>query len=285
MASLATRVRSRAARLAESATVARLALPAYARARLARRRYRFLDEDALLASRRSDTVFLFGSGSSLNDLSPAEWEHFAAHDTFGFNWFVNQDWIRVDYHVIREVAEDDRDPAVWRPQLESYCGRIRESPHYAETILLVQSGRRSINGNRALGLGLLPAGARVFPIRSVPHRTRLGASFADGVSHPFSTLDDCVNAAALIGWRTIVLVGVDLYDRRYFWLGPEETRSTDLRRGATHRDPHARAHSGMVENMGEWARELRGRGVEVLVYNPRSLLADVLPVYAVPAAG
>jgi hypothetical protein len=251
----------------------------YVRARLARRHYRVLDEGELRASRRSDTVFIFGSGRSLNELGAAEWASFGEHDTFGFNWFVNQDWVRVDYHLIREVAENDRDAAAWKPQVSSYFRRIRESPHYRETVFLVHSGWRSINGNRALGLRLLPEHSRVFLWRSVPERRRLGTSFAEGLSHPFSTLDESINAAALLGWRTIVLVGVDLYDRRYFWLGPEETRSTDLRRGATHEDPHARAQTGMVENIGRWAGTLRAQGVELLVYNPRSLLAAELPVY------
>jgi hypothetical protein len=259
---------------------ARLSLPVHARALAARRHYRVLDEDELRATRRSETVFVFGSGSSLNDIGPEEWASFAEHDTLGFNWFLHQDWVRVDYHVVREVAEDDRDPAVWKPQVAEYFGRIRSSPHYRDTVFLVHSGWRSINGNRAVGLRLLPDGSRVFLWRSVPDRLRLGTSFADGLSHPFSTLDECVNAAALLGWRRIVLVGVDLYDRRYFWLGPEETRSTDLRRGATYRDPHARAHTGMVENMGRWGEELGARGIELLVYNPRSLLSAVLPVYA-----
>ena len=269
----------RAARWAANARLGRLSLPVYARALRARRHYRLLDEEELRASRRSDTVFIFGSGRSLNELGADEWAAFAEHDTLGFNWFLHQDWVRVDYHVIREVTEDDRDPAIWKPQVASYFDGIRASRHYAETIFLVHSGWRSINGNRALGLRLLPDGSRVFPWRSVPERLRLGTSFADGLSHPFSTLDECVNAAVLTGWRTIVLVGVDLYDRRYFWLGPEDTRPNDLNRGATHRDPHARAHTGMVENMGRWKEELSGRGIGLHVYNPRSLLAEVLPVY------
>ena len=267
-------------RVRATARHARLSLPVYARALAARRHYRVLDEGELRASRRSETLFVFGSGSSLNELGPEEWASFAEHDTLGFNWFVNQDFVRVDYHLIREVAEDDRDPAVWRPQVSAYFERIRSSPHYRGTTFLVHSGWRSINGNRAIGLRLLPEGSRVFLWRSVPDRLRLGTSFADGLSHPFSTLDECVNAAALLGWRRIVLVGVDLYDRRYFWLRPDETRSIDVRRGATYRDAHARAHTGMVENMGSWAEALRAQGIELLVYNPRSLLAAELPVYA-----
>src|SRR5579864_4865841 len=47
----------------------------------ARRAYAFLDEEELRASRRSDTVFIFGSGSSLNEIPDLEWRQFERHDT------------------------------------------------------------------------------------------------------------------------------------------------------------------------------------------------------------
>lgn len=266
-------------------TVGRLTperVSALLRARRNLRRYRVLDEDELRATRRSDTVFVFGSGYSINDLTPPELAHLEAHDTLGFNWFVHQRLLRMDYHLVREIPPNDLDPSVWRPQLHRYFELARESPFYRETVFLLQSGLRALNANRALARGLVPERNRVFLWRSVTGRSELGRSFADGLSHPHSTLEECVNFAALLGWREIVLVGVDLYDRRYFWLAPDETRGSDRSRGASHREAHSRAASGMIENLGRWGRELQARGTTLSVYNPRSLLADALPVYPRP---
>ncbi len=245
-----------------------------------RSRYRLLDERGLRATRRGETIFVFGSGRSVNELTSEDVEHFEAGETLGFNWFVHQRLVRMDYHLIRGIPDTDLDPDVWRPQLDEYFRLIRENPLYAETVYLVQSGFRAINGNRAVGYRYLPPGSRVFLWKTNDRATSPSRSFAEGLVHANSTLEECVNFAYLLGWRRIVLVGVDLYDRRYFWLDPDETRSVDVRRRATAANPHSRASSGMVELLGRWAEAFAREDVELSVHNPRSLLTRTLPVYA-----
>jgi hypothetical protein len=248
-----------------------------------RRAYRILTEDEVRATRRSDTLFVFGSGSSLNELTAEDWGAIAEHDTLGFNWFVHQTFVRCDYHLIRGIPDTDVDPAVWRPQLREYFELIRSNPRFAETVFLVHGGFRAINGNRTIGHRYLPDGSRVFRWRSNVTAELPGESFAEGLTHGHSTLQECVNFAYLLGWRRVVLVGVDLYDRRYFWLPQGEARSVDQLRGAGADDAHARAGSGMVDVFGTWREWLEQRGVELLVYNPRSLLAARVPVYPAPS--
>lgn len=243
-----------------------------------RHAYRYVGEAELRARRRSDTVFVFGSGASLNTLSTEDWADIACHDTFGFNWFVHERFVRCDFHLIRGIPDTDRDPTVWRPQLEEYFGLIRTNPCFAETVFLVHGGFRAINGNRALGYRLLPPDRPVFRWRTNVRDELPSRSLRNGLVHGHSTLQECVNAAYLLGWKHIVLAGVDLYDRRYFWLKDDETRSVDVRRGAVATDSHARAGSGIVETLGRWRQSLAAEGVELSVLNARSLLSETLPV-------
>jgi hypothetical protein len=215
----------------------------------------------------------------LNDISAAEWERIAEHDTFGFNWFVRQQFVRCDYHLIRGVPDTDLDPGVWQPQLSEYFGAIRDNPLFADTAFLVQTGFRATNGNRALGYSYLAVGRPVFLWRTNVRRRRPGRSFAEGLTHGQTTLLEVVNAAWLLGWREIVLVGVDLFDRRYFWLPPDETRSVDERRGATVAEPHAQSKSGLEDTLAQWSDELATTGTRLSVHNARSLLARALPVF------
>ena len=244
------------------------------------RHYRHLTEGELRATRKSDTVVIFGSGSSINDLSPEEWGYFEQQDTISFNWFVYQDHVRIDYHLVREIGGNDFAPSDWRPKVAEYARVIGENPCYADAVFLVQGGWRAINGNRMIGMKLLPKEARVFRFhdRIEGVEGRLSPSFGEGLVHGPATLMDCVNFAYILGWQRIVLVGVDLYDRRYFWLQGDETRDLDRQRAASHDARHNTA-SAVTEMIRRWREALSEEGFKLYVYNPRSLLADVLPVF------
>lgn len=256
-----------------------------------RRRYPRLDESQVRAARRSDTVFVFGSGSSLNDVTEAEWESIAAHDTFGFNAFYQQDWVRTDFHLLRGGVYGE---LRWRVHANEVSDRLRANSRFAGTIFLLQEDYFGYFANQLVGHGLLPPGARVFRYRTAREPGPPTRSFAEGVRHSPGTLADAVNCAYLLGWREIVLAGVDLYDSRYFFLEPDETLAYDPRRGTLvpaevnnirgnrYDEPHNTAASGVVEQMTEWGRVLAAEGVRLSVLNPRSLLADVLPLYRLP---
>lgn len=263
----------------EDIRVAKLRVAPWLRSLVGARSYEQLDENELRATRRSETLFVFGSGSSLNEITADEWRSVEQHDTLGFNWFVHQTFVRCDYQLIREIPDDDRDPTIWRPQLAQYFDLLRSNPNFASTVYLVHGGFRAINGNRAIGYRYLPVGSRVFRWRSNKLVELPTTSFRRGLAHGESTLQECINFGYLLGWRRIVLTGVDLYDRRYFWLPADEARSIDLRRGSSAADEHARAASGMIESLGRWRSWLRERGVELLVQNPRSLLTRHLDVF------
>jgi hypothetical protein len=273
----------RAARLARSAAWSVRLLPVRIRPWLLSRRnldrHVVLDEAALRATRHADKLFVFGSGSSLNELTAEEISEIERHQTLGFNWFVRQEFVRCDYHLIRGIPDTDLDPRVWRPQLEEYFRLLAENPRFAKTIFLVQRGFRATNGNRAIGLRLLPAGSCIYQWRTIDDAEAPSENLDDGLVHGHSTLQECINFAYLLGWREIVLVGVDLYDRRYFWLDPGETRSVDERRGASAADRHTQAASGLVDTLDRWARWLAERDVRLTVYNPRSLLAGTVRVH------
>ncbi|OFW15365.1 MAG: hypothetical protein A3F69_02320 [Acidobacteria bacterium RIFCSPLOWO2_12_FULL_66_10] len=261
------------------------------RERLNRSAYRMLDERQLASARRSDTVFIFGSGYSLNDITAAQWQHIAGHDTFGFTSFIYQHWVRVDYHLIRGGVEHVLGS---RPFAEDFCRTLNANPLFADTCFILQGEYRAMFANQILGHRWLRPGARVYRYRTAPESGLPTSSLQDGVRHTGGTLGDAVNMAACLGWKHIVLAGVDLYDSRYFWLRPDETLEFDPATGLLkpgtinargHRpdEPHNTARNGVVEMMGQWRQHLeRDRGIRMSVLNPRSLLANVMPLYRPP---
>ena len=235
--------------------------------RRGRRRYHVLTEQELLATRHSDTAFVFGSGRSLIDIPDDEWTRMAAYDTISLREFPRQEWIRADYHLTSEVDF-----------VNEYAERLRENPHYADTAFVIQEGFRAECGNELVGRGLFPQGARIFRYRR--RRSRIASpsrSFAHGLVHGSSSIFDATNFAYLMGYRQIVLVGVDLYNKEYFWLGAGETRPYEAHR-ADAREVFLGAEP-IVSLMAAWRDELDADGVDLLVYNPRSLLAERIPVF------
>lgn len=260
---------------------------AYVRDRRARSRYRSVDEETLRAERTSDTVFVFGSGSSLNEIGADEWRQISEHGTIGFNGFFRQRWTPVDLHIFRSALYGE---LRWRPYLEQVRAGLAGNELYADTTYVLQEGYLAQHGNHLVGHGVIPAGARIARYRTVGGWGPPTRSLRDGLRHVVGTLNDAVNLAFVLGWRRIVLAGVDLYDSRYFWLPEDQTIAID---GPTGRlvgstrsiagqrfdEQHNTAKNGVIRSMSEWGELLAGEGVELSVYNPRSLLAEHLPVY------
>jgi hypothetical protein len=261
---------------------------AWSRDRLRRHRYARLDEGEARASRRSERVFVYGSGASMNDIDSDEWAAMAEHDTFGFNAFYWQEWIRVDFQLFRGGAYGSLNPSHRAAEL---AAAVRANPRFSDTIFVMQDDFLGHYPNFLVGRGYLPEGARLLRYRTAPGVGPPTHSFADGIRHAPGTLVDVVNVAYCLGWKEIVLVGVDLYDSRYFWLPPDKTLTYDttlnsvvpgdvnLQRGNRAADRHNTVKGGIVDLMGRWRPVLAERGVDLTVYNPRSLLADVLPVF------
>ncbi|MDO8877146.1 MAG: hypothetical protein Q8M24_08855 [Pseudolabrys sp.] len=233
-----------------------------------RHNYPVLVEADLRRARKSDTVFICGTGASILSIAPGEWQRMAQHDIFSFRDFPRQTFVKADYHVTGEI--DDAD---------IYAAAINTNPRYDRTLFMVQEGFTAHMGNRLIGRLKLRKGAPVFRYRrrgrgqSIP----FSRSFADGVVHGHGSVVGMVNIAYLLGWKRIVLVGIDLYDHRYFYMPPGETREVE-KSGLTSSDPFI-AGSSIVDQIGMWADMMRREGVQVVAYNPRSLLTSRIPIF------
>ena len=152
------------------------------RFRANRAAYHRVDAATIRERKRSDTVYVFGSGASLNDVTAEEWSAIARHDTIGFNWFVHERYVRCDYHMIRGIPDSDLDHAVWGPQLDEYFGLIASNPCFAETCSSCRaaSGRSTATVRSATGCSRLDArcscGGRSSMARFPPARSTKGSS-------------------------------------------------------------------------------------------------------------
>lgn len=235
--------------------------------RAGRRAYRMIGVDELRDTRTSETAFVFGSGRSLVEITSDEWDAIARCNTISLREFPRQQWIRADYHVTSEVDE-----------LEPYAERIRVNPLYAQTVFVVQGGLMAERGNELVGRRMLPDGARVFRYRRRARGRYASPSLTPRVLvHGPNSIFDATNLAVALGHRRIVLAGADYYNKEYFWLAPGEKRAYEPE--AVHVGREWGATPLILAMMRGWQEELAPAGVELSVWNPRSRLAEVLPVF------
>jgi len=263
---------------------------AWQRERSNRRSYHALSEGEVRASRKSDTVFIFGSGYSLNDISSDEWRHFEKHDTLGLSGFIYQKWVRVDYHLIRGWVEVKAGAFNWQAHTQDFAAVLNSNAHFKDTVLILQGEYLAQFCNALVGYGLLRHGTRIFRYRTARGVKAPTQRFAEGLSHAYGTISDAINFAYCMGWAQIVLVGVDLYDSRYFWLKSNETLTVDAvtgmlvpseitLRGNRFDEKHNAVNHGILQGMSCWRELFEQKKVSLAIYNPRSLLSDVLPIY------
>ena len=255
-----------------------------------------IDVEDIKKGRRKDTIFIMGSGYSINDITREEWQHFVdVGDIFSFNYFFRGKFVPINYHICGEIGGAPNYGSVlinnrYKKNIKAYYEELFSNPYYKDTIYFL---RYKIDFTKApvpiamRALFFLKAfkNKQVCLYRIVlfgevilkPSEILEPSDSIYAISHN-ATIFDAVNIAYILGYKKIVLVGIDLYDRRYFWLERNETLEGDLKRGKTYSDIHLTADK-VVRGMAVWNKYLIKKGVRLYVYNPRSLLNKILPVY------
>lgn len=258
-----------------------------------------VDDLDIAARKRSSTVFVLGSGSSVNDLTDADWAVIGRHDSIGFNHWLIQDFVPTFYFVelsTESLAED-------RYLADLLCRRLPDlddMPIIAESKCWLRPDGVAMNLPRQLRSHLFfyaPYYLRTTSVDVVAwvlHRCRSlwrhGNCDLRAMVHHRASLSALVLFAFLAGYEEIVLVGVDLNDSRYFWEANSEVLGgapgpPASPTGSVHMtvDPTATA-SEVAVPIDEYlslldSSVLRPNGVTLSVANPTSRLSSILPVY------
>ncbi len=269
-----------------------------ARAETARKRtgIPMLSQVDLLKIKRSDTLFVLGSGPSINRISAERWQEIAAHDTLGFNFWLYHSFVPKFYFF--ESIERPASPEAF----DSFLGLARRrATDYASTIKVMTEFHRL----ETQTMDHLPPEFRknLFAAHKVEAPARNEAEFARALQYLqrrgafritgrfssllkyASSLTSILTFALKLGYKRIVLCGIDLktpdyffQDRRIYaesWEPPvadrKERHDTDL--PLTWRLPATRAVAVIKQQL------LDPAGVELLVENQDSALWPVLPLF------
>jgi hypothetical protein len=253
-----------------------------------------LAECDLGAHKRSDVLFVLGGGTSINAIGAERWQAIAAHDSLGLNWWLVHPFVPTFYLlevVTREAFPEgfDRYVEVANRRGEDYSATIKIAME------LDKPGTQSIaHVSPAFRQNLysacnLPAPARTEQefAQALRYLTKHGrfrqeSRFSILLKYAAS-LTTTLAFALKLGYKKVVLCGIDLTHQHYFYqdpqLYPEWTDFEYVPRQARHdtdvrlewRIPVSRAIAIMQRELLEPA------GIQLYIEHRGSALWPMLP--------
>ena len=247
-----------------------------------------------------NTIFILGSGTSVNELSRQNWLEVGQHTSIGLNGWVIHDFV-ADYYAFEEMES---------AAYSEHCAKISTLLNRQDIVdkspgVLLLRPKPSTEPERIVEVpSVLRANVRLYgrtalvtraPARAEIDLERLLASFTQTRFPRSITIDAgmsvlrMMSLALKLGYKNVVLVGVDLNSNLYFWdEDPGFVSGQGLKefspwngRGAVHdtEETITRAFpaSRIIPMFARVAQ--RKFGFKVWVSSSSSKLASELPVY------
>mgnify|MGYP001159724977 CR=1 FL=1 len=230
---------------------------------------RIIDPNEFRSCKSSDTIYILGSGSSINAISPSQWDAIGSADSIAFNWFCKHDSFEPRFYIVREQANipkrisRDETPEILFKRLNRYsecCFIVHDvsnhSPH---------AYPYNANLDRIEGKGV------------VVHDRQKGSFeddiFKQGVYHGAITLNNVLHIVQYLGYKKVVFAGIDLNNSKYFWLD-DSPRHTIVKKGIKVLDRHP-VSKKTIEAVRKF--DERNPSIKVVSASKSSLLNKVIP--------
>ncbi|MEK7269396.1 MAG: hypothetical protein AAB215_00480 [Planctomycetota bacterium] len=251
--------------------------------------YEILTFEEVRRRRTSETLFLIGSGPSVLRVSDEQWKYVDRHDSFGINFSFLLEHI-LTYHIM----EDPKPRDAWlRKLLVDVLAPRRERLRDTVWFISDRQPRRGIHPRYTPEL--FPLRPRVLIYR-FPGRLLLDCDrpfraedFERSVRYR-GTMSVALHFAISLGYRRIVLLGVDLHTPRHFFEGMEEMQAYVRNVSPDQLDdtrpfPVMIPRVGMFRPLDEYLYALNElhfsrKGIELYVGNRDNVLCPRIPYFS-----
>lgn len=244
----------------------------------------------LIKNKTSDTVCIFGSGESINNIN--NWNYVKSFDTIGFNNFMIHEF-QTKFYFIEQYRAGDRNICHAKELISS------KKEYLKKTILFLKPRKGNVFKNVLDKLGIkyeiynlgefykFKDNYRYLFLKKYINNKYISKYF--NLSIGGSSIEHYTLLAARMGYKKIILCGVDLNNTRYFYedekysfINNEIVKISSGQIGAIHKtdDPN-KSTSGLAvsEILRSYNDIFKDIGVNLYVENPTSKLAEFLPIY------
>lgn len=273
--------------------------------------HRELSHAELAARKRSDTIVILATGTSIAGITPKQWDFIGRHNSFGINMFLAHEFMPDMVHL--EVAAPWAYPFCFE---EKFYGQALKDParDYAETPIVFSRQQVAKGFHPKFMPYVFPDPCQVYAYEGfrslrIPLEKKISPDDLEGYDRdpakPLlgvrSSLSLLVHFCYRLGFEKIILAGVDLYDKDYFWYDPGRYPEWQWHKEAMHQANAARERlygfhkvkhgtTRFAKNGREFHSiltflpavndlVLKPAGCELFVANPKSLLAKDLEVH------
>lgn len=246
--------------------------------------------------KQSDTLFILGSGASIEALTPEQWQHIERCDSIGFNFWLIHDHVPTYYMFeAAPVYAQERDDVMRRLM-------VQRKDDYRDVVFInnhrhwLHLGKTLADYPDLIRSRLYLHAPFYFPVfrawqmrRCFDYWMRTGRGVRNLVHHG-ATLSSAILFGIVAGYQQIVTLGIDLNHSDYFWeANPEKYAHRDsppnIQLGGVHQTADKeRSNAASCMPIDEYLavldqKVMRPLGVRFQVGNANSRLAERFPLY------
>lgn len=232
--------------------------------------YATVNTRELSASRKSDTVFILGSGPSINDISTKEWEVIDQHDSWGFNFWFCHPFIPTAYFVQSVIRPESDSDIIERLDDLIYTMLKDKTKEYENVNLFLRGDGINHEKFHDTKLGKFVLNHQGFTKRIVPElpvssKNRIDLDllygqlkklgFYDTHDEPWpvpkfgGSITELISLAAILGYKKIVLCGIDMNDGGHFYDQKEYYEKYPFLKELSERNNKAKGHVHMNKSI------------------------------------
>jgi hypothetical protein len=237
--------------------------------------------------KKSDTIVIYGTGSSINKIKKNEWKKLRKFNSISLGHFAEHAYkkkINIDIVHIKEIgAWGD---IVNSSQLENikevvnYIEGCQKLKNFNKTIFLLQSGIPGKCSNYMIDnlLFKFKTNLSFYKNSQVLNNANKFIGYKNFLNGRCGSLSMAITFVIKLGWKNIILAGVDLVDNRYFYLKNNQTPQWNNKRKIKVNDPHS-MKKRTIEYINDFSKWSKSRDIKLHVLNKKNILADILPIY------
>ncbi|APD05864.1 hypothetical protein UJ101_00312 [Flavobacteriaceae bacterium UJ101] len=252
--------------------------------------------------KKSDTVFIVGSGTSINDISEEQWKHINKHDIICLNQsFMNKNFkptiAFLEFAKMKEIREiaykNWKNDAIYQniPQIFSYLNikaHILDKEEFSNFEYLKDYYCQvpyfhSIPNKRILfDLIKFREKSKIFPLNN------------ETLIHHLGSINKILNFCYLEGYKEIICLGLDMNNSRYFYEISEYDKVANIqylrdfvpndKKDKNHGNADPKNYKGGFVPGDEYIKEfndliLKPKGIQLFIGSKKAKLYPDLPYY------